>query len=109
MSFVKVAALSDIPPGQMKAVKVDGKNVLVANVQGSFHALNNTCNHAHASLAKGKLEGCVVTCPLHHAQFDVTNGKNLADAKVLFLNMKVKDAQCYKVQVEGNDVLVSIE
>ncbi len=106
MSYVKAAAVSEIPPGKMKAVKLPGAEVLLVNVEGSFHALNNKCSHAHAPLSHGKLEDCVITCPLHHAQFDVKNGKNLADAKILFLKMKAKDATCYPVKIDGTSVLV---
>ena len=106
MSYVKAAAVSEIPPGKMKAVKLAGADVLLVNVDGAFHALNNKCSHAHAPLSRGKLEGCVVTCPLHHAEFDVNDGKNLSDAKILFIKMKAKDATSYPVKVDGADVLV---
>jgi nitrite reductase/ring-hydroxylating ferredoxin subunit len=46
---------------------------------------------------------------MHHAQFNVETGKNLEDAKVLFIKMKVKDASCYSVKVEGDNVLVSLD
>jgi nitrite reductase/ring-hydroxylating ferredoxin subunit len=109
MNYVSVAVVSDIPPGQMKTFKAQGKEVLLANVDGKFHALNNKCPHAHFPLGKGKLSGCTVTCPMHHAQFNVETGKNLEDAKVLFIKMKVKDAGCYSVKVEGDNVLVSLD
>jgi nitrite reductase/ring-hydroxylating ferredoxin subunit len=109
MNYVSVAGVSDVPPGQMKTFKAQGKEVLLVNLDGKFHALNNKCPHAHFPLGNGKLSGCVVTCPMHHAQFNVETGKNLEDAKVLFIKMKVKDASCYSVKVEGDNVLVSLD
>jgi 3-phenylpropionate/trans-cinnamate dioxygenase ferredoxin subunit len=108
MDFVKAADASDIPQGKMKAVKVGGKDILLANVGGSFHAVDNKCTHAHAPLSRGKLEDCIITCPLHHAQFDVRTGKNLSDAKILFLKMKAKDTHSYSVKLEGESVLVDV-
>lgn len=108
MGFTKTASASEILPGKMKAVKVDGKEILLANVDGTIHAIANQCTHAHAPLSRGKLDGCVVTCPLHGAQFDVTSGKNLSDAKILFLKMKAKDSCSYPVKIEGTDVLVDM-
>lgn len=109
MNYIKVATLSEIAPGTMKSFKVSGTDVLVANIDGALHAIGNSCPHAHFSLAKGKLNGCVVTCPMHKADFDVTNGKNLSDAKILFIKMKAKDAHCYKVKLEVEDIMVAID
>ena len=57
---------------------VDRRRVLLANVDGSFYALEDNCGHQKAALTKGKLEGSVVECPLHFACFDVTTGKALS-------------------------------
>jgi 3-phenylpropionate/trans-cinnamate dioxygenase ferredoxin subunit len=108
MDFQRAASTADIPPGKMKAVKLEGKEILLANVGGNFHAIANKCTHAHAPLSRGRLEDCVITCPLHHAKFDVTTGKNLSDAKILFLKMKAGNTEVFQVKVEGNDVLVSV-
>ena len=51
MSYVSIAAVSDIPPGQMKTFKAQGQEVLLVNLDGKFHAMNNKCPHAHFPLA----------------------------------------------------------
>jgi 3-phenylpropionate/trans-cinnamate dioxygenase ferredoxin subunit len=108
MNFVKVTDVSEIPEGKMKAIKAGGKEILLANVGGTFHAIDNKCTHAHAPLSRGKLEGCIVTCPLHHATFDVSSGKNLSDARILFIKMKAKDSHSYSVKMDGDSVLVDL-
>ncbi len=108
MEFHKVASVSEIAEGQMKEVSAAGKHILLTNVSGSFYAINNKCTHVGGPLSKGKLEGSVVTCPWHHAQFDVTTGKACSGAKVMMINMNVKDEECYTVKVEGNDILVGV-
>jgi len=55
-------------------VVVGGKEVLLANVDGSYFAIANKCTHAGGSLAKGSLEGSIVTCPRHGSQFDLKTG-----------------------------------
>ena len=75
--ITQVARLSDIPIGTMKRVRAFDQDVLLSNVAGKLYATQDSCGHQRASLAKGTLEGSVVTCPLHHAKFDVTTGKNV--------------------------------
>ena len=74
---VEVAKVTEIPPGSMKKVRAFDQDVLLSNVDGKIYATSNRCGHSNASLARGTLQGKVVTCPLHGAKFDVTTGKNL--------------------------------
>jgi nitrite reductase/ring-hydroxylating ferredoxin subunit len=73
---VEVAMLNEIPTGTMKRVRPFDQDVLLSNVGGKAYATQNSCGHQRASLARGTLQGSVVTCPLHGAKFDVTTGKN---------------------------------
>ena len=70
-----VASVSDLEPGEMKLVVANRERLLLANVDGVFYAISDTCTHKRASLSHGFLDGCVVECPLHFAQFDVRSGK----------------------------------
>ena len=106
MVFEKVAETQDIPSGQMKAVKFGAEEVLVANVNGTYYAVRNICTHEGGNLSKGILQGNVVTCPKHKAQFDVTNGKVLSPPKILFMHPKINDANTYTVKVEETDILL---
>ena len=108
MTLKKAISVTEITPGTMKHVSVDGTEILMANVDGNFYAINNVCPHMGGSLAEGKLEGSIVRCPKHGAMFDVTTGKNTGPAKIAFMKMKVKDTQSYQVKVEGDDVFVEV-
>ena len=108
MEFVKVAKCADLPAGKMMMVTANGKEILLANVAGAYSAIANQCTHLGGSLVKGELDGCIVKCPRHGAAFDVTTGKAVADAKIAFVKMKVKDETAYSVKVEGADILVGM-
>ncbi len=99
-NLMKVAQVSDLPPGEGKVVEVEGQPIALFNVDGIFHAIHNTCLHRGGPLGEGDLEGAVVTCPWHGWQYDVTNGNKVR-------NPDVKVAS-FKVQVEGSDVLVEL-
>ena len=108
MEFVRVADKAELPANQMMIVVVGGKDVLLANVDGSYYAIANKCTHLGGSLAKGVLEGSIVTCPRHGSRFDVKTGKNVGGAKIGFIKMNVRDEESYAVKVEGTDIMVGI-
>jgi 3-phenylpropionate/trans-cinnamate dioxygenase ferredoxin subunit len=106
MAFQVVASTSDLEPGKMKTVDLNGSKVLLANAEGNYFALDDKCPHIGKSLSKGSLRGCAIECGYHHAQWDIKTGQNLANAKVLFLQMACKNAKTYPVKIEGNNILV---
>jgi len=78
--WVEVARVEDIPPGHAARLEIDAVAVAVFNVNGTFHAIDDTCTHAEASLSEGELEPdrCAVECPLHGAVFDLQTGEPLS-------------------------------
>ena len=106
MTFVKVAETSEIPVEGMKAVKLAELDVLIANVNGTYYAIDSICTHKSGDLSKGTLEGSTVTCPKHKAKFDVTTGKVVSGPKVPLMHPKIKDELTYKVKIEGKDILL---
>jgi nitrite reductase/ring-hydroxylating ferredoxin subunit len=106
LTFIKVVETSEIPLGQMKAVKLGEKEVLIANVNGAYYAIGNRCTHMGGELAKGTLEENIITCPRHKSKFDVTTGKVVSGPKIPLINTKIKYEPAYAVKVEGKDILL---
>ena len=75
-----VAKLDDIAPGGMKYVRAGDpeREICLCEYDGSYYAVSRRCGHENAPLSDGALEGWIVTCPLHDAQFDIRTGKNLS-------------------------------
>jgi 3-phenylpropionate/trans-cinnamate dioxygenase ferredoxin subunit len=109
LGFVKVAETSEIPTGNLKMVKLEGKEILITNVNGNYYAVGNRCTHAGGDLSKGSLDGHIITCPRHGSKFDVTTGKVVKGPKILFLRPKIKDEPFYEVKVDGKDILLKID
>jgi 3-phenylpropionate/trans-cinnamate dioxygenase ferredoxin component len=100
--FMKVAGVADVPDGILKTCIVGGQNIAVANVGGAYYAVADRCTHEQCSLGgEGILDGTVITCGCHGAQFDVTTGKVLSLPAVL-------DLKTYEVKISGADILVKI-
>ena len=75
---IDVGDLGDLREGEMRGISANDRPVLVCRVGGQVHALEDRCSHAETTLSDGELEGYLVTCPLHFAQFDVRDGKHLS-------------------------------
>ena len=97
--FVKVADLGDLPPGEMMSVDLGNSHILLVNVGGNIHAMDDVCSHAYAFLSDGDLNGDEVECPLHGSAFNVITGEALTPPAN-------ESAQVFEVQVDGNDILV---
>ena len=97
--FVKVAETTEVPPGNMKKVTLDGKEILVANVEGTYYAIGNKCTHRGGDLSKGSLSGKLVKCPRHGAKFNVTTGEVVAGPAT-------KSEPTLEVKVEGKNILL---
>ena len=73
--FIEVGKTIDLSDGTMKRVSVEGKDILLARINGKYYAAAGRCPHMKALLSKGTLKGTVVTCPMHGSQFDLKDGK----------------------------------
>ena len=73
----RVAAAADVIEGALHKAEVGGQRILLTRIGGKVHAVVDRCPHLGMSLAKGKLENRVVTCPWHNSRFDFCDGRNL--------------------------------
>jgi 3-phenylpropionate/trans-cinnamate dioxygenase ferredoxin subunit len=99
---VTVGKTADIKAGGLAAFDVDGVRIAVANANGRFFAIDDTCTHEQCSLAaEGTLEGTVVTCGCHGAQFDVTTGAVLAPPAP-------EPVKAYPLRVDQGNLVVEV-
>ena len=96
----RLCPTAECPPGTSRELVAGDRIVALFNVDGQFHALDGICPHQGGPLGKGKLQGCIVTCPWHGFQFDVTTGQHQASASL-------RQPQ-FTVKVEGDEVWAEI-
>jgi len=99
--FIEVARVRDIPKGGLHRVEVGTQLVCLANINGQIYAVSDDCPHIGGALSDGELTGCVLTCPVHLAQFDVRSGRVLRGPAR-------EDVPSYTVHVVGDAVYVSV-
>ncbi len=89
----RICPASDLPVGERRIVEIDGKSIGVFNVNGSYHAIRNSCPHQLAPLCLGPVsgttlpskpgeynygrEGEIIRCPWHGWEFDITTGRSV--------------------------------
>lgn len=113
MSDMLDVTAADLADGTMLEVKVDGHDLLIARVGDDYFAADAHCPHLHGNLTKGKLEGTVITCPLHHSQFDLSDGSCIrwtdwqgAVKSIAELARHPRPLRVYETRVEGGRVWV---
>lgn|SRR5215510_5303732 len=128
-AFIEVAKLDEVPAGKMKHIELNGKEIMIVNLDGKFYALNDRCSHTNAPLSMGHIQDSILTCPMHGARFDITTGKKVSDPKMpsfnidslpvnmqkymeyagqLLSRIKTYDQDSYEVRVEGNSIKLKL-
>lgn len=74
-SLQLVCTTETIPVGKMKRFTINGKDILVCNVDSEFYCVDDVCTHEDASLYLGCLKGEEIQCSLHGGRFNVITGK----------------------------------
>ena len=99
--FVRVSALSELHEDTPKHVEIGETSVCVVRTGGEVFAINDICSHAAVSLSQGEVEDGQIQCWLHGSGFDLRTGKPSGPPATRAIPV-------YPVQIEGDDVLVSI-
>src|SRR3954452_21311782 len=111
-----VASVDEIPPGGRKIVRLEGREIGIFNLDGSFYALRNSCPHQAARVCLGRIvgtslpsdvyeyrygrEGQILRCPWHEWEYDITTGESVFDPKVKLVS--------YPVELVDGDVVLTI-
>lgn len=101
-SFKTSLKKNDIQEGNLMRVDVNGKSLVLTNMQGKLYAMDSVCSHEGGPLEEGTLEGYELICPWHHGIFDIRTAK--ASPKTDW----VTDLKSYTVIVDDKSEEISI-
>jgi len=127
--LVEAAKTGEIAPGGMKVLKAGEREIVVCNCDGRYYAVDRRCGHMNGPLEMGTLDGTILTCPMHHVQFDVTTGEALNNPVpehieeplpdrwaqymkhfgMLMQHTSVCDIRTFLVKVDGGIIQVEID
>ena len=99
-NWIRIAAENELSAGSSGEYVVGQRIIALFNFGGTFYALDGICPHQGGPLGKGSLTGCIVTCPWHGFQFDVTTGQHQTSRSLV--------QPTFPVKVEGGEVWVDL-
>jgi len=100
MAWVRVASLSDLPPGTVTEVVIGEDSYAICNVSGQVTALNGICPHSGGPLGQGTLNGDQIVCPWHAWEYNCHTGVNDYDDTV--------KVETYDVKFEGEEIYADL-
>lgn len=128
-NFVQAIRTIDIAAGGMKSIEIGGREIVICNCAGIFYAIDRRCGHMNSPLDKGTLNGSILTCAMHCAQFDVTTGEALSgpvptylgnetppprteaflkNTSMLMQHIRTESIGAYATKIESGWVLVAL-
>lgn len=75
MPIYELFKTGEIKNNELKEMTVADKDIMVLYSDGNYYITDAKCTHMGGRLAKGKLSGTIITCPLHGSQFDLKDGR----------------------------------
>ena len=98
-NFLTVADTTDIKLGHSQSVHLDGIDILICHAEDGFFAVEDICTHSMIPLCGGKIEGNYITCPMHGAVFDLTDGS--VQSPPAF-----EDLRTFKLKIDGTSISI---
>lgn len=101
-SWLFVAEIRELAEGERRVVAGPDEDILVVNADGIILAVTNQCSHQALPLNEGILDGDLITCPYHNAQFCLRTGEALSAPAY-------EPIGCYDIKIENDRIYVASE
>jgi 3-phenylpropionate/trans-cinnamate dioxygenase ferredoxin subunit len=98
-NFIQVADITDIDLNQSVSVEVGGQAILICNTENGVFAVEDRCTHTDIPLCGGQIVGNLISCPVHGAVFDLSDGS--VQAPPAF-----EDLETFEVKIEDTSISV---
>jgi nitrite reductase (NADH) small subunit len=105
MPFIKLTTQTALPAANEAKEfpcpqKAGDNTICIANVNGTYSAMDNVCLHQGGPLGEGMIENGKVVCPWHGWAWDPKTGEAAHNAKA--------KVAVYPLKIENGDVLIEI-
>jgi 3-phenylpropionate/trans-cinnamate dioxygenase ferredoxin subunit len=99
---------SEVEKNKLKKVTVEGLDILIVNFEDNFYAIDALCSHYGGDHSEGTLQGNILTCPVHGAKFDVTNGHVVSAPTEPLDRPNIENLTSYPLKIENQDIYIKI-
>jgi toluene monooxygenase system ferredoxin subunit len=101
MGFERVAKTEDLWSGEMVGLEVNGRRILLVNIDSRIYAHVDACPHQNSRLSEGTLTDGILRCSRHQWEFDICSGYGVNPQSARLTPLPVR--------LEGEDILVDID
>ncbi len=98
--WLPVCPLRELAAGERRIVEGTDTDILVINADGVILAVANQCSHQDRPLDEGALDGDLLTCPYHNAQFCLRTGEALSAPAY-------EPIACFDIKIEHEHIYVA--
>ena len=99
-NWIRVCEQRELAPGERRIVEGPEADILVVNADGVILAVVDECSHQDLPISDGLLDGDILTCPWHSAEFCLRDGEPLSAPAY-------EPIDCYDVRVENDTIYVA--
>jgi nitrite reductase/ring-hydroxylating ferredoxin subunit len=98
MTWHRVAKVTDLAPGDIKPLELEGRRIVLVRDGDAFHATQRACLHQGGDLSEGIVSRGFLICPVHGWKFRVATGVHEISPETCLAT--------FAVRIEGEDVYV---
>lgn len=97
--YIQATSAEEARENSPQTLRVDGRTIGLFYHEGEFYATDNRCPHMGFPLTDGSVDDGILTCPWHHARFEISCGDTF--------DPFADDVQTYPVEVRDGDVYIN--
>ena len=101
LTYVEIASETELPNGERLFVEIESLPIVIFNIAGQLFAIGDVCSHDNGPLGDGMVDGNLVVCPRHGAEFEIPTGRAVTLPAVV-------DIPAYPVRVVDGKIEIGI-
>lgn len=98
--WLPVCPQRELGPDERRIISGPDCDILVINAEGVILAVTNECSHQALPLTEARLDGDVIACPWHNAEFCLRTGEALSAPAY-------EPIGCHDIRIDGDQIYVS--
>jgi nitrite reductase/ring-hydroxylating ferredoxin subunit len=72
--YFELCSVGDVYPDLPFKAQLDGTDLAVFQLAGTYYVTQDTCTHGPGSLCEGYVDGEEIECPFHQGKFSIITG-----------------------------------
>jgi nitrite reductase/ring-hydroxylating ferredoxin subunit len=101
MDYMRAASVNDLKPGEKLGLVLNGKPVLLVNLENEYYAIGGKCTHWGCMLIDGTLVDSGIRCKCHGSTFELKTG-------AVIKGPATKPEPSYRVKIENGEIYVEV-